>query len=236
MSATHSGRTSGQAAPRRRVEEAWTALQRRYAVGAAALAVLLLLLWAVGYGPGGRSPVDPAAPRPAAAPGAEAGAARDAGASPSSPASAETSAGTTSTPSSGGGDAPIAAPAPAPGGAGFAAADPAAPVPLPGAPVARLYFEQDQAWPIGTLGPRLAPVLARLKADPDRKALVSGFHDRHGSTERNVALAQKRAQAVRRALIREGVPAERILLARPQQSPGSGSDREARRVEVTIAR
>jgi outer membrane protein OmpA-like peptidoglycan-associated protein len=65
---------------------------------------------------------------------------------------------------------------------------------------------------------------------------VSGFHDRRGSVERNAALALRRAQAVRRALIREGIPAVRIVLAKPQQTQGSGPDREARRVEVTVAR
>jgi outer membrane protein OmpA-like peptidoglycan-associated protein len=117
--------------------------------------------------------------------------------------------------------------------AGTTAATPRA---LPGAPVARLFFEPDQAWPTGEVGPSLAPVLARLKADPDTKALVSGFHDRRGSAEQNAALAQRRAQVVRRVLIREGIAAERIVLARPQQTQGSGPDREARRVEVTVAR
>jgi outer membrane protein OmpA-like peptidoglycan-associated protein len=112
----------------------------------------------------------------------------------------------------------------------------ALPRPIPGAPVARLYFEPDQAWPSGEVGRRLAPVLARLKAEPDTRALVSGFHDRRGPVERNAALAQRRAQAVRRVLIREGIAADRIVLARPQQTQGSGNDREARRVEVTVAR
>jgi len=105
-----------------------------------------------------------------------------------------------------------------------------------GAPVARLYFGSDQAWPSGQVGPSLAPVLARLRAEPDSQLLVSGFHDSRGSAERNAALAQRRAQSVRSVLIREGVAADRIVLARPQQSQGSGPDREARRVEVTIAR
>jgi K(+)-stimulated pyrophosphate-energized sodium pump len=86
------------------------------------------------------------------------------------------------------------------------------------------------------VGPALAPVLARLKEEPDTRALVSGYHDRRGSPERNAELALRRAQAVRRVLIREGVAADRIVLAKPQQSQGSGSDREARRVEVTVAR
>ncbi|MEI7446776.1 MAG: OmpA family protein, partial [Burkholderiales bacterium] len=135
-----------------------------------------------------------------------------------------------------------AAPPPSTGTEAPAAATPAPstatlPRPVAGAPVARLYFEPDQAWPSGDVGKRLAPVIARLKAEPDTKALVSGYHDRRGpSVERNVALAKRRAQSVRRVLIREGIAADRIVLAKPQQTQGSGPDREARRVEVTVAR
>jgi K(+)-stimulated pyrophosphate-energized sodium pump len=136
------------------------------------------------------------------------------------------------------GSAAGGAPAVARGGpaSGNGAAASATPRALPGAPVARLFFEPDQAWPTGEVGPSLAPVLARLKAEPETRALVSGFHDRRGSAEQNAALAQRRAQVVRRVLIREGIAAERIVLARPQQTQGSGPDREARRVEVTVAR
>jgi len=117
-----------------------------------------------------------------------------------------------------------------------AEAAPDTPRPVPGAPVARLFFRTDQAWPQGEVGPALAPVLAYLQAEPDALALVSGFHDRRGSAETNAALALRRAQSVRGVLIREGVAADRIMLAEPQQTQGSGPDREARRVEVTVAR
>ncbi|RPH42832.1 MAG: OmpA family protein [Burkholderiales bacterium] len=267
MTTTEMGGTPVQGAPRRLVEDAWVALNRRYLIGAVALSAALVLLWATGNGPGawraaapGAAPVaasrdasgNGAAPSAQTQPGgatpAAAGSTGGAGApasSASSPPAANGGAagGTTATP------AP-AAPAPAangkgngngnaapPSGSGQAnGAAAATPRALPGAPVARLYFEPDQAWPVGELGPRLAPVLARLKADPDTKALVSGFHDRRGSAERNATLANRRAQAVRRVLIREGVAADRIVLAKPQQTQGSGPDREARRVEVTVAR
>jgi K(+)-stimulated pyrophosphate-energized sodium pump len=65
---------------------------------------------------------------------------------------------------------------------------------------------------------------------------VSGFHDRRGSVEKNAALANRRAQGMRRVLIREGIAADRIVLAKPQQTQGTGPDREARRVEVAVAR
>lgn len=236
-----------QAAPRRLVEDAWVALNRRYAIGAVALATALGLLWMTGNGPGawrvaasdpmpavGEAPVKAAATAnatvtagtPAAGPAASLPAPSAANADAGNPVPAPTPAANVTT-----------ATAPGNGRPGIDPTAPAAlPKAVPGAPVARLYFEPDQAWPTGELGPRLAPVLARLKVEPGTKALVSGFHDRRGSSERNATLAQRRAQAVRRVLIREGIAAERIVLAKPQQTQGSGADREARRVEVTVAR
>jgi outer membrane protein OmpA-like peptidoglycan-associated protein len=262
--------TPVQGAPRRFVDDAWVAMNRRYATGAAGLLALLLLLWVTGNGPGAwRAAGQRTAEAPAAASGnagnptaAPAGASAPAGSGPavSGAVSAAPGPGTsaTGTPGAASGaasasvtgpaagatapapsapaasSAPSAVPSsPAPGAGGAPAASPR---PVPGAPVARLYFDANQSSPSGEVGPRLAPVLARLKADPEAKALVSGYHDRRGAPERNAALAQRRAQAVRRVLIREGVAAHRIVLAKPQQTQGSGSDREARRVEVTVAR
>lgn len=275
MTATTPETTAVQGAPRRLVEDAWKAMNRRYALGTLVLLAALLLLWLTGNGPGAWRAAAIQAPPPVAASGGTPGGAPVAAPAPSAPASAPVGAGAAKsaaapTPAAPSAKAPPvaapggsaanggpAAPATGPGAAG-ATAPPAAgggaasPAPgaarssngedaglpraLAGAPVARLYFGPDQAWPSGRVGPVLAPVLARLKEEPDTKALVSGFHDRRGSPERNADLALRRAQSVRRVLIREGVPADRIVLARPQQSQGSGPDREARRVEVTVAR
>ncbi len=262
--ATFEDATTLQGAPRPLVEDAWVALNKRYATGAGVLIAALALLWAFGFGPNAtRGPqgdagaslrtadVPSAATRPAAgtpssgAPGASAGDASASGSNAvpgpgaaagapgltASTAGGTAAAGTSATPG-----APSTPTAPSAGGAGAGDASSAQPRPVPGAPVARLYFEPDQAWPSGEVGPRLAPVLAKLKADPDTKALVSGFHDRRGSIEMNAALAKRRAETVRRVLIREGVAADRIVLAKPQQTTGSGANREARRVEVTVAR
>ena len=240
MTATTFDETVLEGAPRRTVEDAWRTLNARYGIGTGVLLATLLLLWALGLGPGSGAPGAPSPvastppPAPVAPPGAvrEAPAAAVAGGTASGGASsgADPAGAAASAAAAAGGTA--AGPAPAGGGTSGGAG----PRPVPGAPVARLYFEPDQAWPSGEVGPRLAPVLARLRSEPDTKALVSGFHDRRGSPQRNAALAQRRAQAVRRALLREGVPAERIVLAKPQQTLGSGADREARRVEVTVAR
>lgn len=256
--------TTIQGAPRRMVDDAWRTLNRRYAIGTGVLVTALLLLWGLGMGPGAsRSEAPGAKDTPAAlardasgtatpggvpggptAAGASTGAAtKGAGASSAPSGSTTNGSGAAGVASSGSGAAGAASSGSGTPGAGNGsvasgngAAAASTPRPLPGAPVARLYFEPDQAWPSGEVGPRLAPVLARLKAEPDTKALVSGFHDRRGSAEQNAALAMRRAQVVRRVLIREGIAADRIELARPQQTQGSGSDREARRVEVTVAR
>lgn len=252
--ATFEDATTLEGAPRPLVEDAWVALNKRYAIGAAVLAATLALLWALGMGPGATGSADaptgtaqraadvPAAARPATGttpPAASSADARPAsgapasgvGGAPAASAGASTGAATASSAaraSSAGNDGT--------GSATGGAATPALPKPVAGAPVARLFFEPDQAWPSGEVGPRLAPVLARLKAEPEAKALVSGFHDRRGSLEANTALARRRAETVRRILIREGVAADRIVLAKPQQTTGSGDNREARRVEVTVAR
>ena len=65
---------------------------------------------------------------------------------------------------------------------------------------------------------------------------VTGFADRSGDVPNNVALAKRRAAAVRDALVAEGIPAERIQLAPPQDVTGTGSDDEARRVEIAVGK
>jgi membrane fusion protein (multidrug efflux system) len=65
---------------------------------------------------------------------------------------------------------------------------------------------------------------------------VTGFADRRGDHAANVELAKRRAMAVREALLAEGIAADRIRLKPPLDVTGSGSDREARRVELAVGR
>ena len=65
---------------------------------------------------------------------------------------------------------------------------------------------------------------------------VTGFADKKGNHAANVELAKRRAGAVRDALVAEGIPADRIRLKAPLDVTGSGSDEQARRVELTVAR
>ena len=66
-----------------------------------------------------------------------------------------------------------------------------------------------------------------------KKAVVSGFHDSTGDAARNAQLARQRALAVRQALNALGVSNAHIELKMPEAMQTSGSDAEARRVEIT---
>lgn len=68
-----------------------------------------------------------------------------------------------------------------------------------------------------------------------KKAVVSGFHDATGDAAQNAELAKGRALAVAEALKALGVAEDRIELKKPEQTEGSGSNAEARRVEVALS-
>jgi membrane fusion protein (multidrug efflux system) len=63
---------------------------------------------------------------------------------------------------------------------------------------------------------------------------VTGYADRTGSHAANVALAKRRAEAVRDALVAEGIAADRIRLKAPQEVTGPGGDEQARRVDLSV--
>jgi membrane fusion protein, multidrug efflux system len=65
---------------------------------------------------------------------------------------------------------------------------------------------------------------------------VTGYADRTGDRAANVDLAKRRAAAVRDALVAQGIPAERVRLKPPLDVTGTGSDDEARRVELAVGR
>lgn len=67
-----------------------------------------------------------------------------------------------------------------------------------------------------------------------KKVVISGFHDNKGNAARNAELARQRALAVRDALMASGVPDQQIRLEKPAQAAGTGSDAEARRVEIAL--
>jgi len=68
-----------------------------------------------------------------------------------------------------------------------------------------------------------------------KKAVVSGFHDATGDAAQNAELAKNRALAVGEALKALGVAEDRIELKKPEETQASGTNAEARRVEVALA-
>ncbi len=83
----------------------------------------------------------------------------------------------------------------------------------------------------------LGKAIEMLKAKPGAKIALSGYVDSSGSAAKNAELAKQRAFAVRDALTKAGVKAERIELRKPTQvDGGSGAAAErARRVDIVSA-
>lgn len=188
--------TTLQAAPE------WGAFRRWYFLIAALLAALVLLLWLLGYGPGGAKCKLPAA----------------------SVAAAEVAAPVVA--------APAAAPVTTPAAAPTPALAPAVAAALP--PAARVYFGLNRTALPADVDKTLAEVVSYLKGNGGAKALVSGFHDPSGNQAQNEELALNRARAVRDQLDRLGIPNDRVEMAKPAVTTGTGTPREARRVEVSV--
>lgn len=129
-----------------------------------------------------------------------------------------------------------AAPAAAPAVAAVAAAPAAdaAATPAAAPPAAKLYFDVDVSDKIADGSAGLAPVVAWLAANPQARAIVTGYHDPTGSADKNHDLAKARAQTVQAALVAAGVAADRIDLVKPISTDGGGDLKEARRVEVSV--
>lgn len=106
--------------------------------------------------------------------------------------------------------------------------------PLTGDLVGTLYFETAQATLPADAAAQLSKVMEALAAAPARKVVLSGFHDATGDAARNAELAKQRALAARAALVAAGVDAARVQLRRPEVTTGSGSEQEARRVELRL--
>jgi len=123
---------------------------------------------------------------------------------------------------------PAAAPAPA----ALVEAEAAAVVVENG--VVKFFFATASAELAGGANEALGSLLKA--ANEGRKTvLISGFHDASGDAALNAELAKRRALAVREALLALGVAEADIELQKPALSTvGSGSPREARRVEVLL--
>jgi K(+)-stimulated pyrophosphate-energized sodium pump len=99
--------------------------------------------------------------------------------------------------------------------------------------VVKLYFVTGKADLPADAAGKLAPLADKAKAG-GKKVKVSGFHDATGDLAANQELAKQRAMAVRDQLKSAGVAEDKIELAKPELTQGSGDNAEARRVEVSI--
>lgn len=123
--------------------------------------------------------------------------------------------------------APAAAPAPMVA----AVAEDVASVKVEGG-VVKFYFATARADVAPGANEALAEVVKAV--GEGKRALISGFHDATGDAARNAELAKQRAFAIRDVLKALGVAEDRMELRKPEQTQGSGSNAEARRVEVTV--
>ncbi|RQO83266.1 OmpA family protein [Acidovorax sp. FJL06] len=98
--------------------------------------------------------------------------------------------------------------------------------------VVKFYFSTAKADLAGGASEALADVVKGVAEG--KKAVVSGFHDATGDAALNAELAKQRAFAVRDALKALGVAEDKIELKKPEETTASGSNAEARRVEVAL--
>lgn len=97
-----------------------------------------------------------------------------------------------------------------------------------------LYFDTGKTQLSNEAETSLAPIAEWLKANPNAKAVISGYHDPRGNKAINAELAKNRAKAVSAVLKLAGVDEARIELRKPTDTEGSGDLNQARRVEVSV--
>lgn len=105
-----------------------------------------------------------------------------------------------------------------------------------------IYFDYDRA----EIKPEFVPIVAAhakyLNGGANRRVRLEGHSDERGSREYNIGLGERRAQAVRRALMLQGVTEAQITtVSYGEERPAvQGSDESAysknRRVELVYAR
>ena len=105
-----------------------------------------------------------------------------------------------------------------------------------------VYFDYDRAEIKSEFVPVVAAHAKYLNGNPQRKVRLEGHSDERGSREYNIGLGERRAQAVRRALMLQGVTENQITtVSYGEERPAvQGSDEAAyaknRRVELVYGR
>jgi outer membrane protein OmpA-like peptidoglycan-associated protein len=104
-----------------------------------------------------------------------------------------------------------------------------------------VLFDSGKSQLLATSSQDMAQLAEFFKRNPERKASIEGHTDSVGSEESNRLLSDHRAGAVKAALVRMGVPANRLSSQGfGEDSPVAGNDTPAgrqmnRRVEIVIS-
>ncbi len=195
-----------------RTPEQYAAWNRTHLIGAVILAIVLLLLWLMGRGPGYP-----------ASPGGCCGVAEPAAVTPAPVVPVE--------PADSDGDGVIDADDACPDTRLGASVDAKGCEVIP---EVTLYFELDKADMPHDSMMELLPVVSYLKAHPTAVAEISGYHDPTGPDDHNQELAKQRAFSVRDFLLKSGVPESQLETVKPVETTGEGPYEQARHVEITI--
>jgi peptidoglycan-associated lipoprotein len=96
------------------------------------------------------------------------------------------------------------------------------------APVsATVYFEFDSSQIDEAGRSDLQRLAGWLEAHPNARITIEGHADERGTTEYNIALGQRRAQAIQDYLVRLGVPAARLrTISYGEERPATAGDGE----------
>ncbi|MEP7102057.1 MAG: OmpA family protein, partial [Burkholderiales bacterium] len=98
--------------------------------------------------------------------------------------------------------------------------------------VVKFYFASGKAELATGAEAALADVAKGVAAG--KKAVVSGYTDSTGDPLKNEELAKQRAAAVSAALKAAGIADDKVEMKKPEALTGTGSNAEARRVEVAL--
>ncbi|MEJ2730186.1 MAG: OmpA family protein [Deltaproteobacteria bacterium] len=104
--------------------------------------------------------------------------------------------------------------------------------------LATVYFKNDSAVIAAKFENELKKVRAALAANLELGLQIEGYGRNSGTPEKNRAISQKRAEAVRQWFLNHGVDASRLVIKSPDDyGPATGKDRPkdpmlAERVEV----
>ncbi len=102
-------------------------------------------------------------------------------------------------------------------------------------PKTQLDFELGKTELSSDAAASVSKVAEFLKATKDAKVQISGYTDTSGDAAQNAELAKNRAVAVSEALKSAGVPADSIVMKKPEEVEQVGSPEAARVVVVSLA-